>query len=70
MAKKKPKEYEFSVLTSGKGIMDKGVPVGSISVKTKLTDIDEIKENAYTKLNEQLSNNDRYHFDLDFKGIK
>ena len=33
MGKKKAKDYEFNIHTSGKGVMDAGVYLGRVSVK-------------------------------------
>lgn len=60
---KKPDEYEFWIVCSGRGELPKGQKVGFISIKSKSSDIEELKKKAYEKLAPQMSCDPRF-FDL------
>jgi len=47
---KNAKEYEFWILTSGKGVLEAGKKLGKIQVKSKNNDIKILKEKAYEQL--------------------
>tara|TARA_R110000787_G_scaffold205609_1_gene315917 strand:+ start:3005 stop:3250 length:246 start_codon:yes stop_codon:yes gene_type:complete len=50
MGKKKAKDYEFNIHTSGKGVMDAGVYLGRVSVKSKSSEVDTLMDKAYEQL--------------------
>ena len=64
---KKPKDHKFDVVCSGKGMMPEGHMVGFIVVKSKSTDEDILRENAYKKL--ELSFPPARSLDLIYMGI-
>lgn len=67
---KKPKEYEFWIITAGRGMCQATHTVGFIAVKSKSLDINVLKEKAYKQLAPQCGSLEAAMlFDLEVKDV-
>lgn len=59
---KKKVEYNFKVVTRGNGILPANHVVGNISVATKSTDIDKVKDIGFENLSTNFQSKKKFDF--------